>query len=266
MDNRPIGIFDSGIGGLTVFDKIREILPSEDLVYLGDTARVPYGNKSFSTILKFSIENVLFLLKHNVKLIVVACNSSAAVSLSFLSANFKIPIVGVIKPGAEHALRVSSGQRIGIIGTALTIKSKAYEKELRLLTKKVKTVTQSCPLFVPLIENGWVQNPITRDVIAFYLKPLRNKVDTLILGCTHYPIIKPVIKKYLPRVKLVDSSEQTAVAVQTTLNIMDLRSSVKKGQSRIFVTDDPARFKSVSAIFLKRPIERAELVLNGAYT
>lgn len=265
MDNRPIGIFDSGIGGLTVFDKMREVLPSEDLVYLGDTARVPYGNKSMATILKFSIENVLFLLRHNVKLIVVACNSSSAVSLKFLSENFKIPIIGVIKPGAEHALRISKSKRIGIIGTALTIKSKAYEKELRSTSKQVRLLTKSCPLFVPLIENGWIKHPVTRQIVETYLTEFKGAVDTLVLGCTHYPIIKKVIAEYLPAVDLVDSSEQTALAVQTTLNIMNTRSAHKKGQYRIFVTDDPQGFRNVSSIFLKKKLKSAELVLNEAY-
>lgn len=265
MSNRPIGIFDSGIGGLTVFEKIREFLPSEDIIYLGDTARVPYGTKSPRTIVRFSIENVLFLLRHNVKLVVVACNSSSAVSLKFLSENFKVPVIGVIKPGAEHALRISKRRRIGIIGTELTIRTGAYQKEIRKSAKNITIIAQSCPLFVPFIETGWIDHPITKKVIAAYLKSFKGTVDTLILGCTHYPIIKPQIKEFLPEVQLVDSSEQTAVSVRNILDINNLRSHNKKGTNTVFVTDDPVRFKRVSAIFLKRPIAHAELVRDGAF-
>ena len=158
MDNRPIGIFDSGIGGLTVFNAVKKTLPKEDIVYLGDTARLPYGSKSRSTIIRFSIENVLFLLSHNVKLIVVACNSSSSVSLDFLAKNFKVPIIGVITPGAKKAANSSRTKRIGIIGTPLTIKSNAYQREIKKHCHNAKILHQDCPLLVPLIENGWLND------------------------------------------------------------------------------------------------------------
>jgi glutamate racemase len=198
MKNKPIGIFDSGVGGLTVVKQIFRRLPNEEIVYLGDTARVPYGTKSPETIKRFAVENADFLMKFKVKLIVVACNTVSSTSMDILREKFSIPIVGVIKPGAEKAVQITRNNKVGIIGTYTTVKSKAYEKEIRHFSRDVETVSKACPLFVPLVEEGWLKEEITFSIVKKYLKPLMaKKIDTLILGCTHYPLLKSVISKVI---------------------------------------------------------------------
>ena len=205
-DSRPIGIFDSGVGGLTVVGKVQEILPNEDLIYFGDTARVPYGTKSKETVTKFSVENVEFLMGHNVKLVIVACNTASSLSLDFLKRCFRVPVIGVIEPGAREAVSATRNDRIGVIGTNATVSSGAYETAMKRIDKKLKVFAASCPLFVPLVEDGWMDRRVAYDVASIYLKPLKAKgVDTLILGCTHYPLLKNVIRKVMGAdVMLVD--------------------------------------------------------------
>ncbi|MFH0764708.1 MAG: glutamate racemase [Candidatus Omnitrophota bacterium] len=257
-DSRPIGIFDSGVGGLTVVDKIEKLLPGEDIVYFGDTARVPYGTKSKETVTRFSVENVEFLMAHDVKLVIVACNTASSLSLDFLKRCFRVPIIGVIAPGARCAVSSTKNNRIGVIGTSATASSGAYEKAIRKISRKIRVFTQGCPLFVPLVEEGWTEGEIARKVSGIYLKGLKvNRIDTLILGCTHYPMLKGVIKKAVGQnVLLVDSAAEVAKEARDLLDTGGLLSgSGRKGSEKFFVSDEPARFIRIGERFLKRRID-----------
>lgn len=257
-DARPIGIFDSGVGGLTVVGKMGEILPSEDLIYFGDTARVPYGTKSKETVTRFSVENVEFLMEHNVKLVIVACNTASSLSLEFLKRCFRVPIIGVIEPGARQAVSSTRNNRIGVIGTSATVSSGAYEKAVKKINPRNSVLTQACPLFVPLVEEGWIDKPVTREIAEIYLKPFRAKsVDTLILGCTHYPILKSVIRKVAgPSVVLIDSAKEVAKEAKSILDASGLlKSSKAKGRHKFFVSDEPSRFIRTAETFLSKKID-----------
>jgi glutamate racemase len=256
-DSRPIGIFDSGVGGLTVVDKIEKALPHEDVVYFGDTARVPYGTKSSQTVTRFSVENVEFLMTHNVKLVLVACNTASSLSLDFLKRCFRVPIIGVIEPGARAAAGSSRNNRIGVIGTSATISSGAYEKTIKKLDPRAFVVTQSCPLFVPLIEEGWSDKKIASEIASIYLKGMKaKKIDTLILGCTHYPVLRDIIGKVMgEKVLLVDSADEVAREAREILDASSLLNpSGKKGRYKFFVSDEPARFIKMGEKFLKKRI------------
>src|SRR5690554_3834719 len=209
MRKRSIGIFDSGVGGLTVFKSIREHFPHEDIIYFGDTARVPYGPKSKNTVINYSIQNTRFLLQQNIKILIIACNTSSAVVIPFIQKMTNIPVIGVIIPGAEEAISLTKSGNIGIIGTEGTINSSAYTTELLKLNPRVQIFSQPCPLFVSLVEEGWIEKEITNDIIREYLAVFKeNKIDTLILGCTHYPVLKKAISSFFNgEVNLVDSSE-----------------------------------------------------------
>jgi glutamate racemase len=219
-DKRPLGMFDSGIGGLTVLDAIGRRLPKERTVYFGDTARLPYGTKSRDTVTRFSREIVEFLMTKDPKLIVVACNTASAYSLPVIRSMVKIPVVGVVEPGAEAALRVTRKNKIGVIGTRATIESGAYLEAIQSRRPDAKVFSKACPLFVPLIEEGWIDHPVTLEVARHYLEHLvACEVDVLILGCTHYPLIKGVLEKVVsPDVVLVDSAEETARKVEEMLS------------------------------------------------
>ena len=261
-DSRPIGIFDSGVGGLTVVGEMQRILPNEDLIYFGDTARVPYGTKSKETITKFSIENVEFLMEHDVKLVVVACNTASSLSLDFLKRCFKVPVIGVIEPGAREAVSVTHNNRIGVIGTHATVSSGAYGKAIAKIGPRCSVFTQACPLFVPLVEEGWADKDVTKRVAQIYLHPLKNKsVDTLILGCTHYPILKKILKKVMGKnVVLVDSAREVANDAKDILNASELLNASKvHGEHRFFVSDEPNRFIKICEKFLKRHIKCSKL-------
>jgi glutamate racemase len=254
----PIGIFDSGVGGLTVVREIHRVLPAEDLVYLGDTARVPYGTKSPSTVVRFACEDTQFLVQQNVKAVVVACNTCSAWALPMLEKKFQVPIFGVIAPGVAEALKRSKGGRIGIIGTSATIRSKAYSIGVTARSESAKVFAQACPLLVPLVEEGWMSHKITRDVLREYLKPLtRQRIDTLILGCTHYPLLKTAIGKVVGRkVALVDSAEACARYVRDRLQKLSLLSTRKRtGIIQPFVTDETDRFDAVAKRFLNARTE-----------
>jgi glutamate racemase len=256
--NRPIGIFDSGIGGLTVVKELMRSLPREDLVYFGDTARVPYGTKSPQTVVKFSIENALFLLRFRVKLIVVACNTSSSYSLSVLKGNFKVPVVGVISPGAREAAKKTKNGRIGIIGTNATINSAAYEREIKNINPRLKVFSRACPLFVPLVEEGWLSGRVAREVALEYLKPLKDKkIDTLVLGCTHYPLLKGVIGDIMGgAVNLVDSAKQVAMHVK---EVLDAEGIVAQGGERpvykFYVSDESQKANHTASRFLDREVK-----------
>lgn len=260
---RPVGVFDSGVGGLTIVRAMRKMLPNEPIVYFGDMARLPYGTKSKEQILAYSIQNTLFLLKHKVKTVVVACNSSSSAAYSFLKRNFNLPIIDVIVPAAESAVEVSKTGRIGVIATQATIDSGAYEKALRRLNPRLQIVTGSCPLFVPLVEEGWLGGEITEKIAYTYLKPLiRRKIDTLILGCTHYPLLRSAIEKVLPpRVRIVDS---VFPAVQKLADILEKKElhypTLKKGDLKIYISDKPRNFVKVSEKFLGEKLNHIEIV------
>ena len=262
---QPIGVFDSGIGGLTVVKALIDDLPGESIIYFGDTARVPYGTKSKSTIVKFSLENVEFLLRYGVKCIVIACNTSSSRALPTLRKYFKVPIIGVIRPGALAAVRATRTKRIGVIGTTATINSRAYEAAIQRLDPTIHVFSQRCPLFVPLVEEGWLNGSVCLDIAHRYLEPLkRQRIDTLILGCTHYPLLASTIQKVLgPHVTLVDSAKQTAMEVRGVLlgtdTVCDTHS---RPRYRFFVTDEPNHFNLIGHRFLGRVIGSVERV-NG---
>jgi len=250
-DNRPIGIFDSGIGGLTVLHAVGELLPAENLVYLGDTARVPYGTKSRDTVIRYAMEDARFLLSKNVKAVVAACNSAAATSMETLREKLDVPVIGVIEAGVEQAMNVSEHGKIGVIGTYATIGSGRYKT---LLRKKgaVSVISQACPLFVPLAEEGWTDNGIALDTARIYLRPfLDGAVDSLILGCTHYPLLEKTIGAVCGEsVKLVNSAESVAARLKETLKAENLLCVSGEGKRTYYVTDSPERAHAVGSRFL----------------
>ncbi len=259
----PIGVFDSGVGGLTVLKALMAHLPHESTVYLGDTARVPYGTKSGEVVTRYSLKNAEFLLERGIKLLVVACNTASAVALPALSAALPVPVLGVIGPGARAARLRTRGGGVGIIGTPGTIRSQAYQRELHAIDPALKVKARACPLFVPLAEEGWTGGDVPRLVAREYLADFTsNGVDTLVLGCTHYPLLKSVIAEVVgPGVALVDSAEATAEAVALLLE--EQRMLAPAGHTPAhgyFVTDVPERFVEVGARFLGRPIPTAEQV------
>lgn len=256
-----IGVFDSGVGGLTVMKEIIRLLPGENTIYLGDTARVPYGTRSAATIKKYARQTSAFLETKGVKMLVVACNTSAAVALPSLRRRFPgLPVVGVIEPGARAAAETTTGGRIGVIGTEGTIRSGSYERAIRRRRPGAHIVARSCPLFVSLAEEGWVDGRVARLVAGEYLGPFREEgIDTLVLGCTHYPLLKGTIRKVMgPRVRLIDSAEETARAVKEKLTGAGLKTrSRRRPRRRFYVTDLPAKFKVIGRRFLDAPVGRA---------
>jgi glutamate racemase len=263
-DKRPIGIFDSGIGGLTVLRQIHCALPHEDVVYLGDTARVPYGTKSPATVVRFACEDSQFLLEHDVKAVVVACNTVSAWALPTLERKLNVPVFGVIRPGAQAALRCTRNGRIGVIGTKATILSHAYERWIEAENAAVKVFSRACPLLVPLVEEGWTHHPVTAAVLKEYLAPLqRHRIDTLVLGCTHYPLLKEAIRSCTgATLSLVDSAESCATDVAEQLERLDLlkNKSRRKGRIGLYVTDEVQRFEELAARFLGFKTERPQKV------
>lgn len=262
--NKPIGVFDSGIGGLTVVRELMERLPNEEIVYFGDTARLPYGTKSPETVLRFSRQNLSFLKKKKVKLIVVACNTASSIALSTLVGEEEMPVVGVLLPGARAAARATRNKRIGVIGTTATIRSGAYETALREIEPGIEIWSLPCPLFVPLAEEGWLDNEITYLTAKSYLEPLAAfGADVLVLGCTHYPLLKDVIGRVVGAgVGLVDSARETALEVERILGEKGLRNdSDAPGSIQVYVSDVPYLIREVGERFLGRPIERIERVI-----
>lgn len=263
---QPIGIFDSGVGGLTVVRQIHRRLPQEDLVYLGDTARVPYGTKSPGTVIRFALEDSWFLQQRGVKAVVVACNTASAWALPTLQRRLSMPVLGVIQPGAETAYRRTRNRRIGIIGTSATIRSGAYCQAIAALDAAVSVWGQICPLLVPLVEEGWMRHAVTTRVLQEYLKPLlRRRIDTLVLGCTHYPLLKGPIRQVAGRgVRLVDSAESCAQYVARELADHRLLAPRRRRSGVVlpYVTDESARFDELAQRFLRfrsRAAEQVEL-------
>ncbi len=267
---RPIGVFDSGIGGLTVAAEIMRQLPAERIVYFGDTARLPYGPKSRETVTQFSIQNTEFLLRQGVKMVVVACNTASSVALDALTKRNDVPIVGVIQPGALAAVSATRTGRIGVIGTEGTIASHAYEREIHRLDRDVTVVEKSCPLFVPLAEEGWTDREVTLVIAHEYLTPLRDAgVDAVVLGCTHYPILKSTIAKVFgPGVKLIDSAEETAREVSERLTSLHIARPAGDGppEHSFFVSDVPHRFTEQAERFLRARLPRVAVVMLDQLT
>lgn len=261
---KPVGVFDSGVGGLTVVKELIRALPGEDIVYFGDTARVPYGIKSKDTVIRFSIENILFLLKQDVKLICVACNTASSLALPEIKKHFRIPIVGVIAPGVKEAVYATRNKRIGIIGTRGTVKSRAYEIGIKQLDSRVSVTAVACPLFVPFVEEGWLSGPVLLEVARTYLKPLKSAgVDTVILGCTHYPLLKDTIRKVLGKeIRLIDSAKQVAMEVKEILANSGMLNKGGRGRQKFYVSDNPEWFSGLAKRFLGRSIKDARRVNN----
>lgn len=252
-DNNPIGVFDSGLGGLTVVKELIRQLPRENIVYYGDTARVPYGTKSREAIIRFSHENTQILLKRNVKMVVVACNTSSSYALVQLRKHFRLPIVGVIDPGARKAVQVTRNKKIGIIATPATVNSGSYAQAISRHDRVIKVSSQACPLFVPLVEEGWLRKSVTTAVAREYLGPLRKSgIDTLVLGCTHYPLLKNVLKSVMgSRVVLVDSATEVAVEVKRILQEKNLlRSASGLAKHSFLISDRPQQFEKTAREFL----------------
>jgi len=262
-DSRPIGVFDSGLGGLTVAKAIKEKLPNENIVYLGDTARVPYGNKSTLLVTGYATQITNFLLGENAKLIVVACNTASALALPALQSEFLVPILGVIIPGSQAAVHATRNKHVGVIGTTATINSNAYTQALREIESSIQITAQACPLFVPLVEEGWLNGPVPSEITASYLKSINvANVDTLILGCTHYPLLKPMIQDIVnDNTVLIDSAETVAEEVATILleKKMSANSS-NKGLLKCFVTDSPIQFESIAECFLGYSLNNVQTV------
>jgi glutamate racemase len=265
-DSLPIGVFDSGVGGLTVVKEIRELLPNESIIYVGDTARVPYGNKSPETIQEYATQITRFLVEKKVKAVVVACNTATAYSLDRLRELFSIPLLGVIEPGVGAALSATRGGRIGIIGTVGTIQSHAYQNALLKARPDLSIQALATPLLVPLVEEDWLDHPATDLILKEYLQSMmKENVDTLVLGCTHYPLLKPRLQSIVQdQMTLVDSAENMAKALKSTLESHGLLNSGKeRGNTRIYVTDYSPRFRTLAERFLKCPIEHLERITLG---
>ncbi|MDP2167282.1 MAG: glutamate racemase [Thermodesulfovibrionales bacterium] len=265
MNNSPIGIFDSGIGGLTVLKAVLRELPAEGTVYLGDTARVPYGIRSMETVIRYSFESMRFLLKKDIKMLVIACNTASAISLEAIRNQSPIPVIGVIGPGAKAAVEASKNRRIGVIGTEATIRSRSYIKAIKTMDNRAGVFGLPCPLFVPLVEEGWMDGEIATLTAQKYLGGLRDKkIDTLLLGCTHYPLLKSTISKVMgPEVTLIDSAVETAKEIKATLRERRIAAGTRKGRKPVrqfYVTDSPERFKLVGERFLGQEIKNIEMV------
>ena len=257
--DRPIGVFDSGIGGLTVLRALVEALPNEDFIYLGDTARLPYGTKTNEVIIRYSRENTEFLLAKGIKMLVVACNTSSAVALETIARDTMIPVIGVIEPGAHAAVKASRSGKIGVIATEATVSSGAYTRTIQQLLPRAEIYTRACPLLVPLVEEGWTDNDVAERTVSYYLESLKQSgIDTLLLGCTHYPLLTGMFQQVLGRgVRVVDSATATAAAVRERLKALKLARRASPGRQSFFVTESPERFVRVGRRFFGPGVESA---------
>ncbi|RRD39952.1 glutamate racemase [Leptotrichia sp. OH3620_COT-345] len=257
-----IGIFDSGVGGLTVLKEIRKVLPNEKIYYLGDTARVPYGEKTKELIIRYSKQITEFLLEKNTDVIVVACNTATSLALEELNRTFKIPIIGVVDAGVKTALDTTKNSKIGVIGTKATIHSKKYEIEIKKRNSKMEVYSKPCPLFVPVIEEGIVEGEIVNQLVKMYLDEFEGKIDSLILGCTHYPLLKSTIKNIYPDIEIVDPAKETATDLKKILISKNLmKNDGEKGfETKYYVTDGQEKFRKIGTMFLNEKINCVELV------
>lgn len=262
-NNRPIGVFDSGVGGLTVVKQLMKKLPYENIIYFGDTARIPYGTKSEEIVRRFALEDSFFLLEKNVKMVVVACNTASSVAVNMLQTILDVPVIGVIEPGAEAAVRNSRNRKIGVIGTAATIRSSSYRKKVLQSSNKAQVISQACPLFVSLVEEGWIEDEATILIARRYLQTMiENHVDTLILGCTHYPLLKNTIQKVLgDNVRLIDSGVETAITVAKILEEKRMLANPDQiAKNKFYLSDMPYKFQEIAERFLERTIPHVETV------
>lgn len=259
--DQPVGVFDSGVGGLTVLRELVAALPSERFMYLGDTARVPYGTKSRDTVARYAIEIANHLIAaYDIKMLVVACNTASSMALPVLRKIYRIPVVGMVDPCVRRAARLARKSSIGVIGTTGTVRSGAYEEALRAAVPAARIVSRACPLLVSLAEEGWVDHPVARAVVSEYLAPFReDPPDALILGCTHYPVLKGAIRDVLGGgTVLIDSGEEAARVVDILLSEGGMKRTGKAGGATFLVTDDPERFARVGAFFFGAPLENVE--------
>ncbi len=262
-NNSPIGVFDSGIGGLTVVKHLRDLLPHEDIIYFGDTARLPYGTKSEEVVKRFAFEDSHFLLQHHVKMIVAACNTVSSTAMHSLKKHLDIPVLGVMQPGAVACVKKTKNKKVGVIGTSTTIRSEKYKQKIQELDKNIYVVDQACPLFVPLVEEGFFEDEATHLIAKRYLdKFIENSVDTIILGCTHYPAIKNCIQRIVgDNVKMVDSGEETAKVVKEYLESNNLNTSKSsKAKLKIYVSDLSHKFQQIAERFLQSSLTHIETV------
>ncbi|MCI2055633.1 MAG: glutamate racemase [Oscillibacter sp.] len=262
MDNRPIGVFDSGLGGLTAVRSLRQILPEENLIYFGDTARVPYGSRSRETLLKYARQDVRFLRSYDLKAIVIACGTVSTTSLSTLQAENDLPIVGVVEPTCSRAVKVTNNKKVGLIATLASVRSGAYEAKIAELDKDVSVFTEACPLFVPLVESGRIRrgDVVIETVAREYLEPMKERgIDTLILGCTHYPLIAPIIGDIMgPDVTLVSAGEESAFELKRMLKAQDLRADEnRQGDADFYVSDRVEDFERIASLFLQEDLRHA---------
>lgn len=257
MNNKSIGIFDSGLGGLTAVKQIMNELPNENIIYFGDTGRVPYGTRSRETILKYTRGDIRFLQTFDVKVIVIACGTASSAALPMIKNEFDIPIVGVIDAAVYAAVRATKNKKIGVIGTSGTIKSGEYEKQIKEYDSDMEVYSKACPMFVPLVENGYFDSPVTKLIVEEYLEDIRNEgVDTLILGCTHYPLLEKVIQEYMGNnVVLINSGAEVAKYLKKKLDDeMSHSTVIDENQYRYYVSDDVSSFEELGGIFLEREI------------
>lgn len=261
-----IGVFDSGLGGLTVLRKIIEALPQEDFHYLGDTARLPYGDKSPETIVRYSLQNASFLYSNPIKAMIIACNTSAAYAVDALQKQSPVPIINVIDPTVEMAVNMTRSGRIAVLGTKATIRSGAYERKIQSLLPYATVISAACPLFVPLVEENFIEHPAAKMIVQEYLRPLKmQNVDTVILGCTHYPLLLSLIQEEMgDAVTILDSASQCALKVLELLKEKKLVKSQKNmGMRNFYVSDDPEKFQRLGTAYLGIPIEKVSLYVNG---
>ena len=252
--NRPIGVFDSGLGGLTVLKSLEKELPNESFLYFGDTAHVPYGTRSKETVIRYSQDITRFLVSKEVKLIVIACNTASSIALKYLQDNFKIPIIGVVEPVVQKSILKTESHVVGVIGTRATINSNSYRRMFNSIEPKISIIEKACPLFVPLIEEGWAETETATQVAKIYLESmLKSEIDALVLGCTHYPILIPTLKKIIPaHVNLISSGDPVSETVSHYLKKHNIQSSSAKRIEEFFVTDYPQQFNQIGSRFLGR--------------
>jgi len=259
MNKRPIGIFDSGLGGLTVMREVMALLPEEEILYYGDTARVPYGNKSAETVVRYALEISDFLVSRDIKLLVIACNTASAHALSTVQEQLNIPVVGVIKPGAAQAVAVTKNKRIAVLATRSTIQSGAYQSAILTFCPEAHVYPISCPLFVPLVEEHFQHHPAAKMIIHEYLAPLGvQDIDTVLLGCTHYPLMRTEIEKEIENAIIVDSASTCVRQIKKVLEEQNLLNDKRSSENQFFVSDDPEKFQKMGNQFLTRSPYRAQ--------
>jgi glutamate racemase len=261
--DKPVGIFDSGIGGLSVVKHLMRLLPKENLIYFGDTARVPYGTRSHEIIKQYALEDALFLQQFDIKLLVVACNTASAIAADLLRTALPIPVMGVIIPGAEKAVEVTRNNKIGVIATRATIDSNAYSLEIKKISPQTEIFSQAGSILIPLVEEGWIEEKITRLTIRKYIEPLlESGIDTLILGCTHFPVIRKTIQSEIGNdIIIIDSGEETANKVKESLHELNIkRPGINPGTFQFYVSDIPLKFDQIAQRFLEKPVRNTQKV------